>query len=177
VLVTGNGKRKARFIAVLVAAVGLVGGCTAGGSSAASEPNPTAPSTIVTPSAAVPTPAASVAASPSTGPESTELTEDNRGETVAVKVGATVRVVLHSTYWSPATSSAPAIVAPTAAPTVSPAPPGTCLPGIGCGTVTSTFVASAPGDAVLTASRTVCGEALNCKPADRLWTVDLRVTR
>ncbi len=174
---TGHGKRQARFIVVLVATVGLVGGCTAGGSSTGSEPNPTATPGIVTPSAAVPTPAPSVAASPSTGPESIELTEDSRGETVAVKVGTTIRVVLHSTYWSPATSSAPAIVAPTADPTVSPAPPGTCLPGIGCGTVTSTFAASAPGDAVLTASRTVCGEALNCKPADRLWTVSLRVTR
>lgn len=173
---TDHGKRQTRLIAVLVAAVGLVGGCAGSGSSTGSEPNSTATAAIANPSAAMPTPP-SITASPSIGPEAIGLTEDSRGHTVAVKVGTVITVVLHSTYWSPATTSAAAIVAPVAAPTVSPAPPGTCLPGIGCGTVTSTFVASAAGEAVLTASRTVCGEALNCKDADKLWTVDLHVTR
>ena len=173
---TGHGKRQTRFIAVLVAAVGLVGACSVSGTSSGSESSSAATAEIVTPSATMPIPSASVTGSPSVGPEAIELTEDDRGQTVAVKVGTMITVVLHSTYWSPATTSAAAIVAPAAAPTVVPASPGTCLPGIGCGIVTSTFVASAPGVAVLTASRTVCGEALNCKDSDKLWTVDLHVT-
>ena len=173
---TGHGRRQTRLIGVLVATVGLVGGCTGGGSPNGTEPSSTTTAAIVTPSAAVPTPQASVTASPSIGPEGIELTEDSQGHTVPAKVGTMITVVLHSTYWSPAITSAAAVVAPVGAPTISPAPAGTCLPGIGCGTVTSTFLATAPGEAVLSASRTVCGEARNCNDSDRLWTVDVHVT-
>jgi hypothetical protein len=168
--VKADARRPVRVIAVLVAAVGLVGGCAVGGTPTASD---RATFGTAAPSVAGTSPAASVNASPSLEGQGTVLTEDDRGRTVAIKVGGTVTVILHSTYWSPASTSNAAIVAPVAAATVSP---GTCLPGIGCGTVTSTFVTTASGDAVLSASRTVCGEALNCKDADKSWTVDLKVT-
>ena len=173
---TGHGRRQTRFIAALVATMGLVGGCAGGGSPTGSEPNAIATAAIVTASAAESTPASSVAAGPSIGREGVELTEASRGQTVAVTVGTKITVVLHSTYWSPATTSAAAIVAPVATSTVAPASPGTCLPGIGCGTVTTMFVARSTGDATLTASRTVCGEARQCQDVDKLWLVDLHVT-
>ncbi len=171
----GHGTRTTRFIAVLVTAVGLVGGCTGGASPGESVPGSIASSTGPA-SVDAPSPAESIPARPSNAPHGTFLGEDDRGHSVVVKVGDTITVVLHSTYWSPAATSDAAVVALVSAPTVSPASPGTCLPGIGCGTVTSTFIATAPGDAQLSASRTVCGEALNCKDADRSWTVDVHVT-
>ncbi len=36
------------------------------------------------------------------------------------------------------------------------------MPGGGCGTVTAWFNADGPGTAVVTASRTSCGEAMAC---------------
>lgn len=103
------------------------------------------------------------------------MTETDRGSVVTVAVGTTISVVLHSTYWSAPASSNQRIVGPAGPATVTPASPGTCLPGIGCGTVTSIFVARAIGDAVLTAGRTVCGEALNCSGADKSWNVVIQV--
>jgi hypothetical protein len=166
-------RRPVRLIAVVVAAVGLVGGCAVGGTPTASV---RATVGTATPSVTGSAPVESVGASPSVEGQGTVVTEDDRGRTVRVGIGDTITVILHSTYWSPASTSNGAIVAPAAAATVAPASPGTCLPGIGCGTVTSTFVAKASGHAVLSASRTVCGEALNCKDADKSWTVDLTVT-
>jgi hypothetical protein len=158
--------------AVLVAVASLVGGC-------ADRAVGTAPGGgslgTATPSTAGATAVASIVASPSIEPEGVELTEADRGRVVSVDVGTAITVVLHSTYWSPATTSDTAVVDPTGDATVTPASPGTCLPGIGCGTVTSVFVARASGEAVLTAGRTVCGEALNCKDTDKTWTVDIHV--
>jgi hypothetical protein len=104
------------------------------------------------------------------------LTEGDRGRVVTVAVGTTVSVVLHSTYWSPAMSSDQRVLAPSGAPAVVPASPGTCLPGVGCGTVTSTFVARADGEARLTAGRTTCGEARACSSPDATWEVVIQVT-
>jgi hypothetical protein len=171
--VKAGNRRPVGLIAAIVAAVGLVGACAGAGSPSAAQQATTG---SAVPSIAAATPVASIRAGPSLDGQGLVLTEDDQGRTVAVNVGATITVVLHSTYWSPASTSSAAIVGPLAPPTVAPASPGTCLPGIGCGTVTSTFVARAPGDAVLTATRTVCGEALNCKDADKLWSVDLRVS-
>ena len=47
------------------------------------------------------------------------------------------------------------------------ASPGRCPPGVGCGTFRTAFVAGGPGTARLTAARTVCGEALACRPDQR----------
>jgi hypothetical protein len=172
-LVQAHDRRPVRLIAVLVAAVGLVGGCAVGGAPTSSD---RASLGTPAPSVAGATPIASIDASPSLDGQGTVLTEDDKGHIVVVKVGDAITVVLHSTYWSPASTSNAAIVAPVAAATVAPASPGTCLPGIGCGTVTSTFVAMASGEAALSASRTVCGEARNCQDVDKSWTVDLKVT-
>ncbi|MFJ4183996.1 hypothetical protein [Kitasatospora sp. NPDC089509] len=104
------------------------------------------------------------------------VTADEHADRTTVKavVGATVSVELHSTYWSAATSSAPDVVTATGAPTTTPAP--SCRPGGGCGTVTTTFTAHKAGTVHLTASRSVCGEALSCAPDQRVYDVTIEVT-
>ncbi|GAA1252043.1 hypothetical protein GCM10009665_48480 [Kitasatospora nipponensis] len=95
--------------------------------------------------------------------------------TVRLGVGATVRVELHSTYWSQATSSAPGLLEPTAAaPSPSTAP--TCRPGAGCGTVSGAFVARAAGSVQLTAQRSSCGEAKPCAPDQQTFTVTVEIS-
>lgn len=93
--------------------------------------------------------------------------------TVHAAVGATVQVTLHSTFWSPLTSSAPQVLAPTGA-TTAPAP-ASCHPGGGCGTVLTTFQARTAGSAQLTATRTSCGEAKPCAPGQQSYTVTVQV--
>ncbi|MER7580226.1 hypothetical protein [Kitasatospora sp. NPDC097691] len=108
-------------------------------------------------------------------PSPAALTADEHadGATLKAAVGTTVTLALHSTYWSAATSSAPDVVAPTGTPTTAPSP--SCRPGGGCGTVTTTFTAHAPGTARLTATRTSCGEARECPPDQRTYEVTVEV--
>jgi hypothetical protein len=170
-------RRIASLAAVLVTAAGLAIGCS--GPSGSMPGSPALP-IIGSPATASAAPS-STEASPSTsvlpseGVATIKLTEADRGTVVMVSTGTTVSVVLHSTYWSPATSSDESVLAGAGGPTVSPDPPGSCLPGIGCGTVTSIFVAQAPGRVVLSASRTVCGEARSCGSADTSWEVVVEV--
>ncbi|MEU4117110.1 hypothetical protein AB0F71_21745 [Kitasatospora sp. NPDC028055] len=125
------------------------------------------------PSTAASAPAPTVTAV--TTPAAVTVTADEKANhtTVKVSVGATVSVELQGTYWSGATSSAPAVVAPTGSPTTAPSP--SCRPGGGCGTVTTSFTARTAGTAHLTAFRTVCGEALNCTPNQRSYDVTVEV--
>ncbi|MFC6599119.1 hypothetical protein [Kitasatospora paranensis] len=113
-------------------------------------------------------------AGPATSPPTTTLDEQANHSTVTVKVGSTIRIVLHSTYWSAVTSSAPHLLAPTAAPSVSAASP--CPPGGGCGTLTQTFLARAAGPVELTAQRTSCGEAKPCLPDQRTLAITVDIT-
>ena len=147
----------ARLSAVLIGLLFLLAACTTGVASA-----PTAP---VGPPAATPSPAPSVA----------NVLEGDNGRTVAVSVGSEVALDLKSTYWQVAGSSDPAVLALVSGPTVSAAAMGTCVPGGGCGTVVATFRALAPGRAVITASRTTCGEAMRCTGADGAYEVTIVV--
>jgi len=101
------------------------------------------------------------------------LDERANHTTVDVGVGTTIRVDLHSTYWSGVTSSATWLVRPTGAPSSSASP--SCRPGGGCGTVSSTFLARASGSVQLAAERSSCGEARNCTPDQRTFTVTIKV--
>jgi hypothetical protein len=130
----------------------LLAACT-GGSAA-----PTA-----APSAA---PSAAPTFAPTTAPSPVDraVTEADNGKTVTVPAGSTVRLVLANTYWQVQGSSDAAVLAPVAGPTVSAPPMGTnCVPGAGCGTVTAIFHAVAVGHASILASRTTCGEAMQCQ--------------
>jgi hypothetical protein len=49
------------------------------------------------------------------------------------------------------------------------------VPGAGCGSVTQTFIAAAPGQSQVRASRSVCGEALACRPEQQSYTLTVDV--
>jgi hypothetical protein len=101
--------------------------------------------------------------------------EADNGRTFTVRSGSRVTLTLHSTYWSILGSSAPAVLHQVGGTSTRPAKPGTCVPGQGCGTVSASFIAVSRGDAVLTASRTTCGEALRCTPGQGYYSVHVVV--
>ncbi|MDH6114847.1 uncharacterized protein YceK [Kitasatospora sp. MAP12-15] len=115
------------------------------------------------------------AGSPSTAPSPAVVALDEHANhtTVDVAVGATIRIDLHSTYWSGVTSSATQLVQPIYTPSSSLSP--SCRPGGGCGTVSSSFVARTAGSAQLTSQRSSCGEAMPCAPDQRTFTVTIKV--
>jgi hypothetical protein len=134
-------------------------GCTGSGSGPA--PRPSALTSAGTPTAA--SLSASPPAAATTGAAGTEITatDKDNGRTVTLGRGRRVRIVLSSTYWHFQGSSDPAVLRIDGQPRVSPQPSG-CVPGAGCGTATATYLAVAAGDAVITATRTSCGEAMGC---------------
>ncbi|MFG2844181.1 hypothetical protein ACGF12_13565 [Kitasatospora sp. NPDC048296] len=151
--------RRPTVIALTCAALLALAGCGSAGTSTASS----APASTTAPASTAASAGAAVTAD-----------EHANHTTLKVAVGTTISVDLHSTYWSAATSSAPDIVAPAGSPATSPSP--SCRPGGGCGTVSASFTARTPGTAHLVASRTICGEALNCGPDQRTYDVTIEVT-
>ena len=120
----------------------------------------------------MPTPSRPPAGSCSTAVVATDA---DGGRTIHLCVGGTLTVQLASTYWETVTSEPPSVLAPAGDPVVSPAPPGTCVPGGGCGTTTARFSGAGQGTAVVTARRRVCGEALLCEPSQQVFTVTVVV--
>ena len=115
-----------------------------------------------------------VATSPTTGQTPTvpvatpisggvRLSERSAGRTFQMLRGDRVVLTLHNTYWRIAPPDG-RILTPTGRQTVNPPPAGTCRPGIGCGIVQASFIATATGSTAITASRTPCGEAMACPP-------------
>ena len=103
------------------------------------------------------------------------LDETANGSTIQTVPGHVIAIALHSTYWQIDGSSDLSVVAQDTEPTTTPAPPGTCLPGVGCGVVLVSFTALQPGTASVSASRTLCGEALACRPDQRTFSVTVIV--
>jgi hypothetical protein len=102
--------------------------------------------------------------------------EKDNGQTITVVPGATVEVVLHSTYWSFAPLTGNGVLRSEGTPSVAASRPGQgCVPGGGCGTVTATFTAVGAGTADVRASRTSCGEAMACGPDQASFTVRIVV--
>jgi hypothetical protein len=101
------------------------------------------------------------------------LTEADNRHMVDVSAGQLLVATLHNTYWRFAPPGAG--LTQVGEEVVTPAPRGTCLPGIGCGTVVARYRAIAPGQAHLRANRTSCGEALPCAPGQGSWTVLVRI--
>jgi hypothetical protein len=98
-------------------------------------------------------------APPLAGPQ---VTETDNGHTLRVHLGSELKLILHNTYWQIAGSSSTAVLAALGAAVYSGAGMISCIPGSGCGTVTQVFRAAGLGQATLTASRTSCGEVLQC---------------
>jgi hypothetical protein len=178
---SGHMTNAARAIAATAFVALLVAGCVTGRVQSPSAP-PASSSVSVGPavaSSAVPTSPATPTITPAPAELATgnatsrpgsadaiEISETSNGLTLSLSVGATLRLVLHNTYWTIGGSSASSVLALTAPPVYSGAGPISCIPGAGCGTVTASFRALAPGKAVVTAVRTSCGEALRCIGGD-----------
>ena len=101
--------------------------------------------------------------------------EADGGKTVTLRRGSRLTLTLHSTYWSIKGSSNPAVLHELFPPATRPMP-AHCVPGQGCGTVSASFAAVSSGRADVTASRTTCGEALQCAPAQRDYVLHVVVT-
>jgi hypothetical protein len=110
------------------------------------------------------------AGGPASSPHPVHVGAGDDGQTVHVVVGQTITLRLTSTYWHVA-QAAPAAVLQTGDRATRPAHSPGCVPGQGCGAVTARFTAARAGRAVIAASRTSCGEALRCSPAQGSYRV------
>jgi len=113
----------------------------------------------------------------------TTLSEKNASKTVSVKLGARVELTLHSMYWQLAVPAKSSSLTSKGQPILKPIFPGPTAPagcrvtGSGCGTQTWEFVATKVGLTHLVASRTTCGEAMQCTDANGRFTVTVKVSR
>lgn len=102
-------------------------------------------------------------ATSSAAPKPVAVLDAANGKTISAVVGGTVELTLSSSYWNVAGSSAPRILRQDGQPKLLPRP-ASCppIPGLGCTPIRVDFTALAPGTAVISASRTTCGEAMRC---------------
>jgi hypothetical protein len=111
--------------------------------------------------------AASVARHPvAGGPRVIVVRDDANGKTVSAKAGDRIELILASSYWSVTGSSAPRVLREDGPAVLLPRP-SSCpadIPGLGCVPVQADFTALTGGTAVITASRSSCGEARRCMP-------------
>ena len=101
-----------------------------------------------------------------------QLDERSNGSTLDARVGDTVVVVLHSTYWN---FDTPTTVMQLIG-TPEPSPSHCTVVGSGCGTVTATYKAGQVGTVSLHAHRDSCGEAIRCSASNGDWSVTVRVS-
>jgi hypothetical protein len=104
-------------------------------------------------------------------PRTVGIGEAQNGQSVGAHVGDTLRLRLSRTTWTISGSSDPSVLQALGEQVVSPAPPGSCYPGMGCGTTTALFRALRSGSATVTATRVSCGEALRCVGAEGQYEV------
>jgi hypothetical protein len=91
-------------------------------------------------------------------------------------VGQHLELVLGSTYWTVRGSSLPAVLKQDGPSHLMTRPPGCgTIPGIGCVPIRTDFSAVGAGTAVITASRTSCGEAMRCMPSQQHFTLTVVV--
>ena len=98
--------------------------------------------------------------------------DDANGNAVSARAGDRIELILSSSYWHVTGSSAPKVLQQHGPPVLL-AKPSSCpdLPGLGCTPVQADFTARTDGNAVITARRSACGEALRCQPGQTRLTV------
>ena len=109
-------------------------------------------------------------------PREVVIGEARNGQSVGAHIGDTLRLTLSRTTWTISGSSDPSVLQAQGEQVVSPAPPGVCFPGMGCGTTTALFRALRAGSATVTATRVSCGEALRCVGAEGQYEVVIVVS-
>jgi hypothetical protein len=108
----------------------------------------------------------------------TSVSEQQNGKIINVRLGATLNISLHSTYWYfDSAKNVQQIKESTVTPILPgpSAPTGCQHPGTGCGIVKWFYKATKKGIASFTAVRTSCGEALSCTPANSKFSVKFLV--
>jgi hypothetical protein len=110
------------------------------------------------------------------GPAVVVVHDGAGSHTATVQAGQRLEVILDSTYWNVAGSSRPGVLRQDGE-SVLLARPTSCpsIPGLGCVPIRTDFSALKPGTAVITASRTSCGEAMMCAPGQRNFTLKVTV--
>jgi hypothetical protein len=98
--------------------------------------------------------------------------DDANGKAVPARTGDRIELILSSSYWHVAGSSAPSVLRQDGPPVLL-SRPTSCpdIPGLGCIPVRAEFTALTDGKAVITASRSACGEARRCTPDQTRFTV------
>jgi hypothetical protein len=101
---------------------------------------------------------------------------DANGKAVSAKAGDRIELILSSSYWHLTGSSAPSVLRQDGPPALQ-SRPSSCpdISGLGCIPVRADFNALTDGKAVITASRSTCGEALRCQPDQARFTVTVVV--
>jgi hypothetical protein len=104
--------------------------------------------------------------------------DDANGKAVSARAGDRIELILSSSYWHVTGSSAPSVLRQDGPPVLL-SRPSSCpdIPGLGCIPVRAKFTALTDGKAVITASRSACGEALRCKPGQTRFTVNVVVRK
>jgi hypothetical protein len=98
--------------------------------------------------------------------------DDANGKAVSARAGDRIELILSSSYWHLTGSPAPSVLRQDGPPVLLPRP-SSCpdIPGLGCIPVRADFTALTDGKAVITASRSACGEARRCMPDQTRFTV------
>ena len=113
------------------------------------------------------------ASGPVAGSPQVIVVRDNaNGKTVPARAGDRIELILSSSYWRVTGSSAPSVLRQNGPPVPLPRPSSCAdIPGLGCTPVRAGFTALTGGKAVITASRSACGEALRCRPGQMRFAV------
>jgi len=106
------------------------------------------------------------------GPAVIVVRDAANGKAVSARAGDRIELILSSSYWHLTGSSAPGVLRQNGPATLL-SRPDSCpaIPGLGCIPLRADFTALTDGQAVITASRSACGEALRCKPDQTRFTV------
>jgi hypothetical protein len=106
------------------------------------------------------------------GPVVIVVRNNANGKAVSARAGDRIELILSSSYWHVTGSSAPSVLRQDGPPVLL-SRPSSCpdIPGLGCIPVRADFAALTDGQAVITASRSACGEALRCMPDQTRFTV------
>jgi hypothetical protein len=113
---------------------------------------------------------------PGAQPTTHQLTDTDSGSTVQARVGDSIVVTLHSTYWQ-LTDPVGDVLEVVGAPTTSTGGPScSSVPGSGCGTIRADFRVARSGTTKIEASRTSCGEALRCTGDQGSWSVTVEAS-
>lgn len=113
---------------------------------------------------------------PIAGPRVIVLRNAASGKVISARPGDRIELILSSSYWHVTGSSKTSVLRQDGR-LVLLARPRSCpdIPGLGCVPVRVDFTALTEGKATIAATRSVCGEALRCRPDQMRFTVTVDV--